>query len=227
MRFAWVVSLLCHAGFAIAAAFYVVGAAHDNRPRAEFTVVLDERPDVPVEAPEEREPVREPPVAELEAAEVPELPEEETPFRVEAFEIVRRRVELADQRPLRDADWLERVRERRQTQKPIVVAMPKKTEQRPRVSAPPPRPAVEAIPGRNPSPNYPRRARRLGLFGEVILRVEVNAKGEVVGIKVHASSRHRILDAAAERAVRKWRFKNGPGETDVVIRFELEKARGE
>ena len=50
--------------------------------------------------------------------------------------------------------------------------------------------------------NYPDEARRRALFGELILRVDVNVDGTVRDIRVLQSSGHRVLDDAAKRIVR-------------------------
>ena len=58
----------------------------------------------------------------------------------------------------------------------------------------------------NPKPNYPARAVRKGWQGRVILDVEVLPSGTVGVLKTAASSGHWMLDQAAIKAVRKWRF---------------------
>lgn len=50
--------------------------------------------------------------------------------------------------------------------------------------------------------NYPDEARRRSLFGELILRVDVNADGTVRDIRVLQPSGQRVLDDAAIRIVR-------------------------
>ena len=58
----------------------------------------------------------------------------------------------------------------------------------------------------NVRPEYPALARRRGLEGRTVLRVEVVATGESGTVAVLASSGHRLLDNAALDAVRRWRF---------------------
>ena len=58
----------------------------------------------------------------------------------------------------------------------------------------------------NASPRYPYRARRMGLEGRVVLRVEVSPHGESRSVAVVSGSGHDILDRAAVRAVRQWHF---------------------
>ena len=58
----------------------------------------------------------------------------------------------------------------------------------------------------NPKPPYPRAARRLGQEGRIMLLVEVRASGRVGKVEIETSSGYDILDNAAVKAVRKWRF---------------------
>ncbi|MBP2654572.1 MAG: transport protein TonB [Firmicutes bacterium] len=55
-------------------------------------------------------------------------------------------------------------------------------------------------------PNYPDQARRQGCEGTTIVKLEVLATGHVGAVKVEHSSGYPILDDAAVKAVRKWRF---------------------
>ncbi len=58
----------------------------------------------------------------------------------------------------------------------------------------------------NPPPAYPRRARRDGIEGTVMLKVLVTAAGVPGEVKVEASSGSDSLDRAALNAVRAWQF---------------------
>lgn len=80
----------------------------------------------------------------------------------------------------------------------------------------------------NSPPPYPRIARRRGYEGVVILSVEVRNNGTVGGITLKESSGHSILDAAALKTVKKWKFQPGVRSdvpitmvVDVPIRFML------
>ena len=55
-------------------------------------------------------------------------------------------------------------------------------------------------------PRYPRKARRLGLEGRVILRVQVDENGKATSVMIAQSSGHDILDRAARKAIGRWRF---------------------
>jgi protein TonB len=78
-------------------------------------------------------------------------------------------------------------------------------------------------------PVYPRASRRAGEAGTVVLRINIAASGTVTATAVVASSGFERLDAAAQKAVQRWRFT--PGTVDgvptamplqVPIRFELQ-----
>jgi TonB family protein len=82
-------------------------------------------------------------------------------------------------------------------------------------------------------PVYPRRAREMGWAGTVLLRVEVRSDGTVAAIEVERSSGYDLLDRAALRAAKTWRF---APQTDggfalsasvaVPIRFDLSEPDG-
>jgi protein TonB len=50
---------------------------------------------------------------------------------------------------------------------------------------------------------YPAMARRLGQEGRVLVALRIDARGELVDVKVHRSSGHAILDKAAVDALRR------------------------
>ena len=58
----------------------------------------------------------------------------------------------------------------------------------------------------NPIPAYPMTARRMGWQGRVVLNVEVLAEGSCGDVNVFQSSGHDVLDNAALRTVKGWRF---------------------
>jgi protein TonB len=81
----------------------------------------------------------------------------------------------------------------------------------------------------NTPPPYPRKARRLGYEGIVILKVLINENGRVDDLTLLESSGHTILDRVALSAVRKWRFEPGTEGgikkkmwVKIPIRFQLE-----
>lgn len=80
----------------------------------------------------------------------------------------------------------------------------------------------------NPPPPYPAEAIRHRLEGVVMLKLFVNALGNVVFVEVVSSSGHRILDEAASQALLKWKGKPAtrfgvsiPSEEFLPIRFRL------
>lgn len=58
----------------------------------------------------------------------------------------------------------------------------------------------------NAPPRYPLAARRMGVQGKVVLNVEVLAEGLCGQANVHQSSGHEMLDNAALRTVKNWKF---------------------
>ena len=83
------------------------------------------------------------------------------------------------------------------------------------------------LPG-NPKPPYPELARKRGQEGLVLLRAEVNAQGEPVKVEIQKSSGYPLLDQAALKTVRKWKFQppqeNGesrPGNLVLPVEFKL------
>ncbi|WP_309476979.1 energy transducer TonB [Trinickia acidisoli] len=117
------------------------------------------------------------------------------------------------------------------------------TQPAPVASASPPAPPVTPAPApepvvsppignaaylHNPPPHYPQAAQEEGWEGRVVLRVHVDAGGHPVGVELHASSGHDMLDKAALTAVRQWMFvpaKRGTvpvdGWVDVPLDFRL------
>ncbi len=69
--------------------------------------------------------------------------------------------------------------------------------------------ATETAPSEvsNPPPEYPPLARRRGCEGSVVLAFEIMPDGTCGEVRVNETSGHKILDEAALRAVRGWRFK--------------------
>jgi protein TonB len=81
----------------------------------------------------------------------------------------------------------------------------------------------------NPPPDYPPVARRRGLEGRTVLRVEVRPDGKAGRVSLRRSSGHGLLDDAALGAVSKWTFRPAQaggvpvaGVVEVPIVFRLE-----
>jgi periplasmic protein TonB len=89
-----------------------------------------------------------------------------------------------------------------------------------------PRPSQGARPdyAYNPQPDYPMLLREQGVGGVVWLRVWVDSDGRPVEIKLAKGSGYRLLDDAALRAVKQWRFipaKNGEQRMASWVEFPI------
>ncbi len=80
----------------------------------------------------------------------------------------------------------------------------------------------------NPRPQYPKRARRRGYEGTVVLEVLVDGNGRVKELRIITSSGHAALDKAALKSVNGWLFEPGMVGDEKVdmwvrvpVRFEL------
>lgn len=118
---------------------------------------------------------------------------------------------------------------------PIEAPVEKVVEAPPEPAAPQPvyRPVnVQAAYLSNPRPPYPRMALRRGWEGVVVLQIDLDKQGQPLRVEVADSSGHRVLDKAAQAAVRRWRF--APATRDgkavaarnlrVPIQFRLKDA---
>ena len=83
----------------------------------------------------------------------------------------------------------------------------------------------------NQPPEYSQLAKQMHQEGLVILWVEIDQKGMPVKVEVEQSSGYQLLDRAALKAVRRWRFQperigNLPVKSSVTIpvRFRLEES---
>lgn len=78
----------------------------------------------------------------------------------------------------------------------------------PTAQAAPPEARVDARPDHayNPPPDYPLALREQGIGGVVWLRVWVDVEGRAAEVRLARGSGYRLLDEAAVRAVRQWRF---------------------
>jgi protein TonB len=81
----------------------------------------------------------------------------------------------------------------------------------------------------NPKPNYPRISKRISEQGEVRLKVQISAEGNVLNVALAKSSGFERLDEAAISSVKTWKFKPAKqGDTaitswvEVPVKFILE-----
>jgi len=82
---------------------------------------------------------------------------------------------------------------------------------------------------KNPSPEYPRLARKREYTGKVTLKVEVKDDGSCGHVELVRSSGYSMLDNAATGAVKEWRFtpakkwgKAVTSFTEITVNFQLE-----
>ncbi|MGH9698980.1 MAG: energy transducer TonB [Candidatus Acidiferrales bacterium] len=68
-------------------------------------------------------------------------------------------------------------------------------------------------------PDYPPLAKQMNATGKVKIEATISADGRVTATKPVGGS--PILIAAAEEALKKWRFEPGPKETVEVIEFDF------
>ena len=113
---------------------------------------------------------------------------------------------------------------------------PKRIEKKPAPQRPTPVAATKTanVPQpvviRNTPPIYPETARRAGWEGRVTVRVEVSADGSPISVALEKSSGYGVLDQAALRAVKSWRFQprtmggvTMAGTVDVPVNFTLSR----
>ncbi len=71
------------------------------------------------------------------------------------------------------------------------------------------------------APLYPELAKRMKISGAVTVEAKVNQDGNVVEAK--AISGNRMLEPAAEEAVRKWKFESGAGVSTEQIQISFQQ----
>lgn len=112
---------------------------------------------------------------------------------------------------------------------PIAEAAPVETPPTAPVAAAAPSDQPVPLPDQSPAPEYPAAALRRGESGTVIVRVDVDASGAPLDVRVIQRSGSRELDRAAQEAVRNWRFQpaqsNGqPMQGSLEIPFDFKPA---
>jgi protein TonB len=96
----------------------------------------------------------------------------------------------------------------------------------PVVAPPPPKPAVRRGISRvaGDDPTYPREAIRAGVSkGRVVVRLEIDEKGNVTDVRIMSSDPPRVFDKAVTGALREWKFR-AEGEKytgEVEVNFTL------
>ncbi len=143
------------------------------------------------------------------------LPEEPTPPEPEEILTTNQSEQVTAPQPTPEP---KRVEKKPATQRQTLVAAAK--------TANVPQPVVI----RNTPPAYPETARRAGWKGRVTVRVEVSADGLPIRVALEKSSGYGVLDQAALRAVKSWRFQprtiggvTMAGTVDVPVNFTLSR----
>ena len=143
------------------------------------------------------------------------LPEEPAPPKPEEILTANQSEEVTAAQPTPEP---KRVEKKHATQRPKPVAAAK--------TANVPQPVVI----HNTPPAYPETARRAGWEGRVTVRVEVSADGLPLRVALEKSSGYAVLDQAALRTVKNWRFQPRTvggvamtGTVDVPVNFTLSR----
>ena len=79
-------------------------------------------------------------------------------------------------------------------------------------------PAARGVISRVP-PQYPEMARRMHVEGTVVLRASVDPNGQVSQTSVESG--HPMLAAAAEQALKRWKFAPAPELTKELITLDF------
>ena len=71
----------------------------------------------------------------------------------------------------------------------------------------------------NPDPQYPDIARRMNINGTVRVELVIAADGTIKSAKVLGG--HPLLADAVQRALKKWKYAPGTGETIIQVDFKF------
>jgi len=71
----------------------------------------------------------------------------------------------------------------------------------------------------NPNPEYPEIARRMNISGTVKVELVIAADGTILSAKVLGG--HPLLADAVQKALRKWKYAPGAGETTMQLDFKF------
>lgn len=191
-------------GVSLAAHVVLFGAAAFSRPQPQYGVI---------QAPSSMEVVL---LEETVQKKQEVLPVEEV-LTVQEAEPVVEQVKKEEPKPLEE---VKQEKEEKKEEKKAVVSPPEKGA------------LQESEPEylQNPAPVYPRVAKMRGWEGLVLLDVLVNAAGDPAQVLIREGSGHKVLDDAAVRAVRKWKFRAASlgrhsfdSWIEIPVRFILEE----
>ena len=71
----------------------------------------------------------------------------------------------------------------------------------------------------NPDPEYPDIARRMNINGTVKVELVIAADGTIKSAKVLGG--HPLLADAVQKALKKWKYAPGAGETTIQVDFKF------
>ena len=71
----------------------------------------------------------------------------------------------------------------------------------------------------NPDPEYPEIARRMNISGTVKVELVIAADGTIKSAKVLGG--HPVLADSVQRALKKWKYAPGTGETTMQLDFKF------
>jgi TonB family protein len=71
----------------------------------------------------------------------------------------------------------------------------------------------------NPDPEYPEIARRMNISGTVKVELVIAADGTIKSAKVLGG--HPLLADAVQKALKKWKYAPGPGDTTMQLDFKF------
>jgi TonB family protein len=71
----------------------------------------------------------------------------------------------------------------------------------------------------SPDPEYPEIARRMNISGTVKVELVIAADGTIKSVKVMGG--HPVLADSVQRALKKWKYAPGTGETTMQVDFKF------
>ena len=81
--------------------------------------------------------------------------------------------------------------------------------------------AAQPVPVKQVAPEYPKRAKRMGISGQVTVAFDISTDGKVQTPRVVEAKPEGVFDEAAVDAVSKWKFKPLPESQTVEITIEF------
>ena len=74
-----------------------------------------------------------------------------------------------------------------------------------------------------PEPDYPDRARALGIEGQVKIQFDVTSEGRVDNLRIISATPRNVFERQIREVTRRWRYQSGKPGKDIMmtIKFEL------